>query len=342
MPSLDLPTANGLGRFHYTLSTPEDADATAIVAGLPTLVLLHPVYIGSHIFHPIFADPRLRRFNLVTMDLRGHGQTSADVEDTYGRETGAKDVLNLMAALKLPACHLMGVSMGACMALQVAALDPEKVLSMFMLSPLPLQEPPESAEGRQEIYDCWVAGFADYPDRVDDSALEDAVYGAVQLAFNNQNTNLGSALISHALPSGIRNWSPDKFSAFHTASVKFFLNRFPLPKSQLERIRAPIALVHCSDDVAYPISYSEELLTSLRSAQLDARIYTIEGAPHFGNVTHVKETNTMLYDFVLSNLTPGIAIPAAQSGVKSPFAADLMAFGLEEGDGESDSDEGDY
>lgn len=36
---------------------------------------------------------------MVTMDLRGHGWTSAKVEDTYGRELAARDVLNLMVSV---------------------------------------------------------------------------------------------------------------------------------------------------------------------------------------------------------------------------------------------------
>ncbi|KAJ7817022.1 hypothetical protein B0H14DRAFT_2374231 [Mycena olivaceomarginata] len=90
MPLIDLETSTGPGSFRYTLSTPADANAEAIVQGTPTLVLIHPIALGSEIFHPIY-------FNLLTLDLRGHGSTSATVDPhTYGRETAAKDVLHLM------------------------------------------------------------------------------------------------------------------------------------------------------------------------------------------------------------------------------------------------------
>jgi pimeloyl-ACP methyl ester carboxylesterase len=54
------------------------------------------------------------------------------------------------------------------------------------------------------------------------------------------------------------------------------------------RVRCPIALNHCSEDVAYPMHYTEELL-DLHQAHLDAQMHNIEGAPHFGNFTHAKE-----------------------------------------------------
>jgi pimeloyl-ACP methyl ester carboxylesterase len=174
---MDLESSTGLGSFHYTLSTPTDANAEATVEGTPTLVLVHPIVLASEIFHrksnalvnmfssnkemlaAIYADPRLRRFNLLTMDLRGHGLTSAGADDTYGPETAARDVLNLMVsaavpasfyscfkclfaqdALKVRAAHVMGLSYGSCVALQMTISAPERVLSLFILSPLPLTE----------------------------------------------------------------------------------------------------------------------------------------------------------------------------------------------------------
>lgn len=54
----------------------------------------------------------------------------------------SSDVLltNYQEALRLPPCHLVGLSLGACVALQTAITYPNKVLSLFMISPLPLIE----------------------------------------------------------------------------------------------------------------------------------------------------------------------------------------------------------
>ncbi|KAJ7768145.1 Alpha/Beta hydrolase protein [Mycena maculata] len=336
MPLVDLETIAGPGRFHYTLSTPTDANAKAIVEGIPTLILIHPVYLGSHVFHPIYADPMLRRFNLVAIDLRLHGRTSAKVENTYGRETAARDVLMLMGVLKLPPCHIMGVAMGACIALQMAVLAPEKVLSTFMFSPPPLKEPPGSAGGRQEIFDYWVAGFRD-PANVDRMALEDAIVGSLQLAYNNIVSNMATSMLSLAISDAMRNWNPADFDSLHTVTVKFFLDLDPHPLADLARIRGPIALIHCSEDIAYPLHYCEEFLDLLHRAGLDAKIYIIDGAPHLGNVTHWRETNALLHDFLVDN-SAGMVIPSAEPRVESPFHAALLRAGLQEGDSDDDSD----
>ena len=46
-----------------------------------------------------------------------------------------------------------------------------------------LVQPKEVTEGLQEIYDYWTEGFRN-PDAVNEEALEDALYGAMQFGFN--------------------------------------------------------------------------------------------------------------------------------------------------------------
>lgn len=89
--------------------------------------------------------------------MRSHGETVGGVPADFRRFHAAEDVCEFMVcahetfqvmlvlhpvqkALKLPPCHLFGLSLGACVALQIAVSHPERVLSLFMLSPLPLIE----------------------------------------------------------------------------------------------------------------------------------------------------------------------------------------------------------
>ncbi|KAF7351874.1 AB hydrolase-1 domain-containing protein [Mycena venus] len=337
MPLIHLETSTGLGSFRYTLSTPSDSNAETIAEGTSTLVLIHPISCASEIFHrneevhaAIYADPRLRRFNLLTLDLRGHGSTNASVDDTYSRETAARDVLHLMDALNISAAHLMGVSMGSCIALQMAIFAPERVLSLFMFSPLPLIEPPEVIGGRQEIWDCWMEAFSD-PENVDRMALVDSLTGGLQYACNNRMTNLSRALVAKVIPDSIRNWAPEHYDVFHAVTVKFFSNRPPHPAVSLARIECPVALVHCSEDIAYPIHHAKELLALMQSAGLNPQFLTIDEAPHYGIITHSEETNQLLYEFLLAS--NNMALPPVPVSVQSPFLADLLRLGLQEGGG---------
>ncbi|KAF7334101.1 AB hydrolase-1 domain-containing protein [Mycena venus] len=137
----------GTVQFNYVISTPTHTSTSAIDPALPTVLFLHPVYIGKIIYHPQFADRELRRFNLVALDLRCHARTIRRAGKGYEREVAARHV----ALLMIPRYHLFGMSMGGCIALQTAILFPLSVLSIFVVSSLPLTEPPDVGEGRQEI-----------------------------------------------------------------------------------------------------------------------------------------------------------------------------------------------
>ncbi|KAF8144684.1 Alpha/Beta hydrolase protein [Mycena galopus ATCC 62051] len=310
MPRIALDTKTGSETFHYTISTPTDVSAAKIVQGLPTLFLIHPVHMMSLVFHPIYEDPRLRRLNLVAMNLRGHGWTSAKVEDTYGIDVATQDILTLMDALGISSCHVVGVCMGATVALQLAMVAPEKVMSLFLFAPPSVPEPAESIEGREEIHECWKQGFQ-HKDRVDDATVADAKMGGSQMAYNNKENRLCSAVTGVSLEAAKRNWGCGDFDVMLIVTVKYLLKQEPYSVS------------------AAPFYWY--------TANIDAKLSTIEGAAHSGNMTHAKETNALLYDFLLAN-SSSPDLPPIPKHVQSPFLEELVAVGLFDDEDSDDSD----
>ncbi|KAF7349769.1 Alpha/beta hydrolase [Mycena sanguinolenta] len=323
MPRIDLQTSTGSESFAYTISTPTQDCAESIEQGVPTILLIHPSYTLSAIFHPMFEDPRLRRFNLVAMDLRGHGGTTAKVEDTFTTEIAAEDFLALLDALEISACHVAGVSFGASIALEMAIIAAEKVLSLFMLSPPPFVEPAGTLEGRKEIFECWKEGLLNS----DNVAFEDALVGGIQLAYNGTETPFSKALGGVILDSTTRIWAKDHLDIMYTVTVRYLENQAPQDASALARVRCPVLLLHCSADLAYTLESAEELLSTLRAANVDAKLDVLEGAPHMGNVTHPTQVNVFLYDFISAHC-PVSSLPQAPTSVQSPFLEELTAFGL--------------
>ncbi|KAG5641701.1 hypothetical protein DXG03_004419 [Asterophora parasitica] len=201
---------------------------------------------------------------------------------------------------------------------------PDKVLSLFLIAPLPLVEPREVTDGRQEIYDFWVQGWSKYPD-LDEAAFKEALVGGSQLAYNNVHTTFSDALTEYTIPQGMRNYNRDRLDEYHTMSVKFFADRTPHSLEKLRRIKFPVRLVQCGGDVAYPIAFAQELLQRLLDAGVDADLDVVEGAPHFGTVTHFKEFNPRIHDFIISHTTDDV--PPAPKVVTSPF--DLVSLDLD-------------
>ncbi|KAK7046295.1 AB hydrolase-1 domain-containing protein [Favolaschia claudopus] len=327
MPRIELETSSGRGSFYYNIATPTETSASAIMQAIPTIVLIHPVYTASVIFHLYYANPELRRFNLVSMDLRGHGWTSATVDDSYGSEIVADDVLKLMNTLKIDTCHVAGIATGGSIALQMAVAAPERILSIFMMSPGPQVEPIEGMQGRREIARYWIQARQPDASEADKKAADDAIYGTLQLAYSNIDIPLVRAIRDYSVQKAEENWTGVNLHWIEVLTLKFLDNQPVYTVETLERIRCPVLLVHCTADVVYPKIYAEELLDLFHSANVDASLEIIEGAPHWGSVTHPDETNEMLYNFVIahcdaSNMTP------PPNGAESPFLNDLAPYGL--------------
>jgi pimeloyl-ACP methyl ester carboxylesterase len=81
-------------------------------------------------------------FRVVTMDIRGHGESSVAWDD-YSAKAVASDALALMSYLRTSSAILMGTSFAAGAAAWAAALAPDRVESIVMLGPI-LRDPPDS------------------------------------------------------------------------------------------------------------------------------------------------------------------------------------------------------
>lgn len=77
-------------------------------------------------------------FQVIAIDCRGHGTSDKPHEPAqYGPEM-AEDVVRLMDHLKIKKAHLIGYSMGAFIAGKVAALHPDRVISLVFGGQAPL------------------------------------------------------------------------------------------------------------------------------------------------------------------------------------------------------------
>ncbi len=75
-------------------------------------------------------------YRCVTVDLRGHGSSSKPV-DGYGYEEHVEDLDRLLGALDLRHATLVGSSMGGAIAIQLAAVHPERVAQVVTVGTPP-------------------------------------------------------------------------------------------------------------------------------------------------------------------------------------------------------------
>ncbi|KIK56613.1 hypothetical protein GYMLUDRAFT_46939 [Collybiopsis luxurians FD-317 M1] len=318
MPFVQVSTSTGKTRFHYTISTPTCANAESITAGLPVLLFFHAMAFHA-VFHSQFRDPLLRKFNLVTFHLRFHGDTTCDtVPEKYGAEDAAEDAVALIDALHLPPCHFVAMDIGSMIAMQIAVTKPEKVLSLFIMSHLCMEELPEVRRARTELYDLW---FSDLPDAHMDVAL-----GYSQYTFSSNISNLAQALTDYSAFVNLKNWDQDHKKEYRLATYNFFVQRGSYTREALSRIACPVKLVQGSNSLVYPESYTRNFVRNLKQAGVNVSWLRVPNAPHYLCVDYGPEVNWEIHDFVLHTMDKA-SIPTAPRNVSSPWDKILREWG---------------
>ncbi|WP_099160036.1 2-succinyl-6-hydroxy-2,4-cyclohexadiene-1-carboxylate synthase [Virgibacillus ndiopensis] len=110
-----------------------------------TIVLLHG-FTGSSSTWEKFVESWRSDFQLVTVDLPGHGKTKT--ETPRSMETCCNDLMRLFEHLQLQEIHLVGYSMGGRTALSFAIAFPEYIKTLTLESASPGLELLEERENR--------------------------------------------------------------------------------------------------------------------------------------------------------------------------------------------------
>jgi pimeloyl-ACP methyl ester carboxylesterase len=96
------------------------------------LVLLHGGLGSSAMFEPNI-DELAKGRQVIAVDLQGHGHT-ADIDRPFSLEAMSDDIVGLLHQLNIPKADVMGYSLGAGVALQVAARHPELINRLVLVS----------------------------------------------------------------------------------------------------------------------------------------------------------------------------------------------------------------
>ena len=89
------------------------------------LLLLHPLALSGRVWAS-FADRLAAHYDVISPDSRGHGSSGWDGAP-FGIADLADDIVVLLDALGLDAAHLLGMSMGGSVAMDVAGRYPDRV-----------------------------------------------------------------------------------------------------------------------------------------------------------------------------------------------------------------------
>lgn len=104
-------------------------------SGAPWVVFVHGAGGSSSIWF-LQIKEFIKHFNVLLVDLRGHGKSKGVVVHKEGRhydfEDITRDVLDVLDSLKIRKAHFIGISLGTILIRNLSEMAPERVSSMVM------------------------------------------------------------------------------------------------------------------------------------------------------------------------------------------------------------------
>jgi pimeloyl-ACP methyl ester carboxylesterase len=112
------------------------AGKSSSASGRP-LILIHGLLLSQEMHRPLAEDLAARGNRVITVDLLGHGQSDRPRDMwRYSMAFFAAQVIALMDRLQIDEAVVMGTSLGANAALEIAATKPERLRAMVIEMPV--------------------------------------------------------------------------------------------------------------------------------------------------------------------------------------------------------------
>ncbi|KRG16114.1 2-succinyl-6-hydroxy-2,4-cyclohexadiene-1-carboxylate synthase [Lederbergia galactosidilytica] len=250
----------------------------------PPLLVLHG-FTGDHSTWSDFAEWMQDHYTILSLDLLGHGKTSAPIHcDRYEIKQIANDLATILTELKLEKVHLLGYSMGGRLALTFAILFPEKVISLILESASPGLASQEERDARiyqdeelaQMIEKKGIKPFVDYWQNIPLFSTQKNLPKAIQEKIREQRlqqNSLGLACSLRGMGTGRQpSWWPN-----------------------LNTLMIPVQLICGGKDPKF-FRIAKDMIKVVPNAKMTE-------VPHAGHAIHVedlKSFGTIVKEFLLN------------------------------------------
>ena len=218
---------------------------------------------------PVFS----KKFRVITLDLRGHGQTDKP-KGPYSISMFAEDIAELIKSLKIDPVHIVGISLGGAIGFHLAIDHPDIIKSLVvvnMSASVPIKTLKEKQMFFLRILIVKMMGMRKMGEVL-----------AKRLFIKPEQEELRERMSSR--------WAENDKKAY-LSSLKTLKNWSVLER--LHEIKCP-TLVVSSDEDYTPLSAKEEYTALIPNAKL----VVIEDARHAVSVEKPEEFNTILMDFL--------------------------------------------
>jgi 3-oxoadipate enol-lactonase len=251
--------------------------------GRPWMVFSHSLAADHSMWWPQ-VDVFAASYNVLRYDTRGHGASGAP-EGPYSLELLADDLLQLLAALEIPRCHYVGLSMGGMIG-QAAVLRDPQPFATLVLADTSSRIPPE-------LHPVWESRIASVStpqgmDAVAQSTLE-RWFTAPFRAREPEAIARIDRLIRATKVAG--------YVGCSRAIMQLDLT------DRLAQVACPVLVLVGDQDPGTPPAMSEAIARAIPGSQLEV----IPQAAHFANVEQAERFNSLIRRFysTRSDAAPG-------------------------------------
>lgn len=216
------------------------------------------------------------RFPVITLDLRGHGQSTRPPHD-FSVADMALDILRLLRSLGAERVHLVGLSLGG-MVVQQFALDHPLATASVVLADT-LCGPPPGGMG-PDVTEVMRAALQ----FIEDSSMRAIAQARITNAFSDA---VDPVLRGYLIDQVAEN---DKAAYVRAARSAFGFS----VRERLRELTAPALVVVGDQDRVTPPLLSEDLAGCIPGA----RLARLAGAGHIANLERPAEFNRLVLDFL--------------------------------------------
>ncbi len=235
-----------------------------------------------------------RRYRTIVLDNRGIGRSAKPI-GPYSASVMARDALHVLDHLGIERAHLVGLSMGGMIAMEMAARHPERVKSAVLAATCAYADTSVRVRIGRVVARVVTAYLrARGGRRGEEAAYQKLRSEWLPLTFSNrlapEDAPKVDAMMEECRKAG---WSPAGFAGQLAAVFTHDIRK------RARRICAPIFVVGGDDDQAFGVHRFHELASMLRAEDL----HVMEKAPHGLNFVRAGEFNEAVSGF-LKGLEP--------------------------------------
>lgn len=247
----------------------------------PAVVLLHGFPFNRSMWREQ-AEALSDSYRVITPDLRGFGDSSANSEQPATMHEMAEDVAALMDKLEIERFALGGLSMGGYVAFAFYRHFPLRVRTLILADTRPQSDTDDARQNRERQAQ---QALSEGMDGIVDAILP-KVLAPATLDGRKEVVERLRAMMAGTDPRGA------------AAAIRGMMER-PDQTYLLPRILAPTLIIVGSEDQVTPVKDAELMHREIRGSHLEV----IEGASHVSNLERPAEFNRALRTF-LDSLQP--------------------------------------